>query len=369
MTRSSQGPADGFRLGLALSITYIAAFALAVAAQPLYAQHGAAGGHFAGGGHYASSSRGAARHFARGLRSERAATRGRTRNYLTYIRGTAVHHAIVHGSSPMFFAGNPPFVGRFSPFPRRFGFFRRGSLAWGYGLWPWWGWDDNWDDWTPDCDSYESKCGSGQGMAEGYPEAREDSDYREETEEAARPMIMVYLQNGSGYGALDYWLTNGTLYIETTYGAEKAFSMDQVDVHRTFAENAARGVTFTLAPSPLASDPGPMFAPDSYAPDCPSPSSASQPTGRLPSTAAAYKGSWFGASGSSSDRGLTVDSVRSDSPAALIGVRPGDIVLRVNCQQVRSAQDIESAVNSTTGPIWVSYMIRGAWLTDKKISR
>jgi PDZ domain len=277
------------------------------------------------------------------------------------------------GSSQNFFASNPPFIGRFSAFPRRFGSFRRGFLPWGAGFWPGWGWGGGWDEgWLPGCDSYESNCDNGQGLAAGYPESREDSDYETSSEDAARPMIIVYLRDGSGYGALDYWQNNGTFYIETTYGTQKSFPVDQVDVQRTFTENAARGVTFTLLPYPAASDPGPMFAPDSYAPDCPSPSQTSQPIASASterSTAATNKAAWFGADGSSSDRGLAVDSVRSDSPAALIGVQPGDIVVRVNCQQIRSAQDIESAVNNTSGPIWVSYMIRGAWLTDKKISR
>jgi len=243
-----------------------------------------------------------------------------------------------------------------------------------FGFWPGWGWDWGWgggwdEGWWGGCDYYPENCYSGQDSS-GYPEAREQSDYDVETEEA-RPMITVYLNDGSGYGALDYWTRNGTFYIETTYGAEKSFPMDQVDLKRTFTENTARGVTFSIFPYPSTSDPGPMLAPDSYAPDCPSPSQASAPAGAsaVAAIASANEASWFGASGRISDRGLAVDSVRSNSPAALIGVQPGDIVVRVNCQQIRSAQDIESAVNSTSGPVWVSYMIQGAWLTDKKIAR
>jgi hypothetical protein len=117
--------------------------------------------------------------------------------------------------------------------------------------------------------------------------------------------------------------------------------------------------------------PGPVFAPDSYAPPCPSVSPASQPTAPTssPHAATTNEASWFGAGGSPSDRGFAVDSVRSDSPAARIGVRPGDIVVRINCQAIRSTQDIESAITNTSGTIWVSYMIKGAWLTDKKIVR
>jgi PDZ domain len=369
MMRSSHGSAGSHLLRSAFEAVCAAALALAIAAAPTYAQRGGGGGHSAGGGHFTAGHPGGA-HFAAGLRTSRAVTRVHS-HYLTYVPGATIHHPMARSSSQNFFASNPPFIGPFSPFQRRFGFSRRGFFPWAGGFWPWWGggWDGGW---WPGCDSYESNCDNGQGLAAGYPESREDSDYETSSEDAARPMIIAYLRDGSGYGALDYWQNNGTFYIETTYGTQKSFSMDQVDVQRTFTENAARGVTFTLLPYPAASDPGPMFAPDSYAPDCPSPSQASQSVAgasTAPSPAATDKAAWFGASGSSSDRGLAVDSVRSDSPAALIGVRAGDIVVRVNCQQIRSAQDIESAVNNTVGPIWVSYMIRGAWLTDKKIAR
>jgi hypothetical protein len=122
---------------------------------------------------------------------------------------------------------------------------------------------------------------------------------------------------------------------------------------------------------PLPPYPGPVFAPDSYAPPCPSVSPASQPTAPTssPHAATTNEASWFGAGGSPSDRGFAVDSVLSDSPADRIGIRPGDIVVRINCQEIRSTQDIESDITNTSGPIWVSYMIKGAWLTDKKIIR
>jgi hypothetical protein len=330
------------------------------------------GGHFGGGGahaggHFASGHPGGA-HFAGGPHFGRTGTQSYTNHYLTYTPGTRTHHLVARGSSQILFTGNSRFTGRFSPFGRRFGFSRR--RFWSAGFWPWWGWDEGW--WG-DCDNYEWNCyDHGQDSAAGYPESREGSDYDEATEEA-RPMITVYLRDGTGYGALDYWLTNGVFNIETTYGSLKSFPMDQVDVRRTFTENTARGVTFTLSTSPLVSDPGPMFAPASYAPDCPSPSQASgapaSVSGPSPAASASSNASWFGAGGSSSVRGLAVASVRSNSPAALIGVQPGDIVLRVNCQQIRTAQDIESAVNNSSGPIWVSYMIQGAWLTDKKITR
>ena len=117
--------------------------------------------------------------------------------------------------------------------------------------------------------------------------------------------------------------------------------------------------------------PGSIVAPDSYAPPCPSVSNAFQTTSppSPPRVVTTSEVSWFGVDGSPSDAGLAVHSVRADSPAARIGIRPGDIVVRINCQEIRGTQDVESALANITGTIWVSFMIKGAWLTDKKILR
>jgi PDZ domain len=327
--------------------------------------HAAAGGHLSGGAHVVGRAGGA--HFVGGPHMTQTSARIHTTRYLTYFPHSPVRRSRFVNSTPAF-SGSLPFSQPFFSGRRRFRDFRNGLFQSDWGFWPLWGWDSGFGF---DCDSYESNCNGGQSAATGYPESRDDTQYEQPPEEDARPMIMVYLRDGSGYGALDYWLTNGTFYIETTYGAQKSFPVDQVDLKRTFAENTARGVTFAVTPYPSSSDPGPMFAPDSYAPDCPVPAQATQASANSASasTSAAISKSWFGASGSSSDRGLAVDAVRPNSPAAMIGVQPGDVIVRVNCQQVRTGQDVESAVNNTTGPIWVSYMIRGAWLTDKKIAR
>lgn len=188
----------------------------------------------------------------------------------------------------------------------------------------------------------------------------------ESSETEYRPMITIYLRDGTGYGALDYWLTNGVLHFETTYGSEKSFPIDQVDMQRTVNENAARGVYFTFYTSPSPSDPGPMLAQDSYAPPCPAESEPSGPA--PPARISRSEESWFGATGIPGDRGLTVKSARAGSPATKVGIRPGDIVVRIDCQRVHSAEDIESAATNTTGTIWISYLIQGAWLTDKKFT-
>ncbi len=330
-----------------------------------HASGGRGGGHFVGGGHVGGGHRVGGAHVVQGQRGGRAVARMRTSAYLTYSRDYGAGQPMRRGSFQPLFYDRSRIPGRSSYFGRRFHNFRNGLYPYDLGFWGWggdWGWDSGW--WN-DCDPNEGDC---QDYGRGYPESRDESAYEQPGE--SRPSILVYLRDGTGYAALDYWLTNGVLHIETSYGTEKSFPLADVDVQRTFTENTARGVTFTLSPYPMASDPGPMFAPDSYAPECVSPSAASHATTSTSVPAASGNStSWFGANGSTSDQGLAVGSVRSDSPAAQIGVRPGDIVVRVNCQQVHTAQEIESAVNNTTGPVWVSYMIRGAWLTDKKITR
>jgi hypothetical protein len=222
--------------------------------------------------------------------------------------------------------------------------------------WPWWGWESNVQD---SCRSYDENgnCYDQQDSGDGPLESSRD---------AQRPMIIVYLRDGSGYGALDYWVTNGMLYIATTYGAQKIFPMEQVDLERTGKENAQRGVSFTFYDHPMISDPGPVLAPDSYAPPCPAVSSqASQGQ----STSAGNGQEWFGATGSASEKGLAVSSVRAGSPAEQIGLQAGDVVVRVDCQPIRNAQEVDSAFAGSSGTVWISYLIQGAWMTDKKIVR
>jgi hypothetical protein len=195
-------------------------------------------------------------------------------------------------------------------------------------------------------------------------------DSRDNTDATDRPMIVVYLRDGSGYPALDYWVTNGQLHIVTTYGEQKAFLMEEVDLERTGKENAENGIHFSFRTSPMISDPGPVLAPDSYAPACPPGSSARQSTDpRSTTIGGTAKSEWFGISGNPSEKGVKVSSVRVGSPAAEMGLQAGDVLVRVDCRPVRNPQDLESALADSTSTVWVSYLIQGSWLTDKKVFR
>ena len=302
--------------------------ALALTALPAYSQHAVAGGHSGGGAHSAGRASGA-----------RIAAPAQTLQ------------------QPVFRAnGNRRLgegTGRGGPFRSgRSGFFR--NRYWPYGgFLPWWGWASTWG---PECDY-------------GWCDDELSPDYYAESyEEPPRPAIIVYLRDGSAYGALDYWLSAGVFHIETTYGTEKTFPLAQVDMQRTVNENSANGVTVTIYSYPSPSDNGAMFIPEAYAPSCPD--SQAAPPGAAANSQSAVNtpsSSWFGASGTASGQGLSVQSVRSNSPAAVIGLQPSDVLLRIDCHPIHSTQDIDSAVSGARGTVWVSYLIRGAWLTDKQI--
>jgi hypothetical protein len=244
-------------------------------------------------------------------------------------------------------------------FHSSFGFPRKRFVYWGYGYWPFWGWDSS--DWN-DCNSFGGNCDRDPGPYTSYIESSDDSD---------RPMITVFLRDGSSYGALDYWVTNGVLHIETTYGAHKTFPVSDVDLERTGKENAEHGINFTFHTLPMVSDPGPVLAPDSYAPACPAISAASQKGNAAgPSSgSSANAGNWFGAVGNASQKGLAITSVRVGSPAAEAGLQAGDVVVRVDCRPIRTAEDMEGAFAASSGTAWVSYLIQGSWMTDKKVVR
>jgi len=237
----------------------------------------------------------------------------------------------------------------------RLGIPANGFFPLDFGYWPWWG--DSYGG-ASDCDPYSGNCGAPQSTDAGPVESGED---------AQRPMITVYLRNGSGYGALDYWVTNDVLHIATTYGAHKSFPMDEVDLVRTGKENAERGVSFTFETYPMISDPGQVLAPDSYAPACPADAA---PGGSKHATAgSSEKASAFGATGTTTAKGLSLSAVRSGSPAEQAGLQAGDVLLRVDCQPILNAQDVDTAFSGAKRTVWVSYLIQGSWLTDKKIVR
>jgi hypothetical protein len=339
-------------------VLFFALFLLAVAS-PSFAQRGASMGH--GGG----------AHFARAAHMSPAplARRGAHIPYQRSARGT---RPFSRGSAHI----SSPFITLQRPFSRNSFFFdsrfrRHSFLPDDYGFFPWWGLDSY--DSGDECNPYYSDCGPGpssdvQNASPGsYLETGSDtapSSYVSSYTDTPRPMIVVYLRDGSGYGALDYWVTDGTLHIATTYGAQKSFPMDDVDLVRTGKENALNGVNFIFGNGPMTSDPGPVLAPDSYAPPCTGIASASHTAAAIPSAQTN-----FGATGSPSEKGFAVTSVRANSLAARAGLQVGDVVVRVDCQPIRNSQDLETAFSGSNSTVWVSYLIQGSWLTDKKIAR
>ncbi len=174
--------------------------------------------------------------------------------------------------------------------------------------------------------------------------------------------LVVYLGDGSGYGVTDYWVADSRLHFVTTYGAEKSVSFEEVDWQRTVDENASRGVYFKLSYAPTK--PSREAA---IAPSCPSNSIAGKGTGR-PNPEIAGDAGLFGAAVSAAGPGVRVTSVRDGSPAAQLGIHPGDVVLRIDCQPVHSKGDIEAALAANSnGTPSISYLIKGAWLSEQQI--
>ena len=76
----------------------------------------------------------------------------------------------------------------------------------------------------------------------------------------------------------------------------------------------------------------------------------------------------LGITGAETENGVKVVSVRPASPAAVLGIQPGDFISTIDGRQVRNSHDIESGIAlNATGTIKVSYLIRGAWLTEKEV--
>jgi hypothetical protein len=61
---------------------------------------------------------------------------------------------------------------------------------------------------------------------------------------------VLFLANGQVHLITSYWLANGQLHYETGDGVENIVDLSQVDLQSTVNANAARGITFTLRPSP-----------------------------------------------------------------------------------------------------------------------
>ena len=231
---------------------------------------------------------------------------------------------------------------------------RRGTYL-GYGVWPLYGWASSW---APDCAAYSTWDCYGNyysGLESGEPAPWLSGEL------GLNSVLVIYLRDGSGYGVTDYWVADGKLNFVTTYNSEKSVPFENVNWQRTVDDNAARGLYFTLRYSPSK---------QRYKPNIPPacPASSTEKTGTVSSRPAIGEAQLFGATVSATDQGSKVTLVRAGSPAAQAGINPGDVVLRIDCQQVHSGSDIESAIAANiSGAPWVSYLIKGAWLSEQQI--
>ena len=89
---------------------------------------------------------------------------------------------------------------------------------------------------------------------------------------AEKTLTVLFLTDGSVYAVTDYWVADGKLHYDTSYGGENSIDMSQLDLQRTVNANAARGVEFTLRPAPSAA---PAPQPDTQPP-------AAQPPDKQP---------------------------------------------------------------------------------------
>jgi hypothetical protein len=226
----------------------------------------------------------------------------------------------------------------------------------GYGFWPLYGWFPSW---APDCAPYPGRDCYGNDYSDAEAE---ESDVPATGGIQLNSVLVVYLRDGSGYGVNDYWVADGALHFVTTYDSEKSVAFEDIDWQRTVDENATRGVYFKLSYSPSKQRREPAIAPT-----CPASSSDNAGTGASRPLASGKAGS-FGAAVAATDQGLRVTLVRAGSPAAQVGIHPGDVLLRIDCQPLHSSGDIESAIAANaSGAPWVTYLIKGAWLSEQQI--
>jgi hypothetical protein len=72
---------------------------------------------------------------------------------------------------------------------------------------------------------------------------------------ASTPTVLLYLKDGTTLAASDYWLTDGVLHYDVSYGGQGSVDMGELDLQRTVNENARRGIPFSLKPAPDSVNP------------------------------------------------------------------------------------------------------------------
>jgi hypothetical protein len=69
------------------------------------------------------------------------------------------------------------------------------------------------------------------------------------------PTVLLYLKDGTTLAASDYWLADGVLHYDVSYGGQGSVDMGELDLQRTVNENARRGIPFSLKPQPDSATP------------------------------------------------------------------------------------------------------------------
>jgi hypothetical protein len=173
-----------------------------------------------------------------------------------HVFGGFRHRRFFNGGHGFFFGG-----GCFNGFfPGFCGF--GNNFFWGSSFWgcdPFWGWGCNGFGYNgnygyaPAVNYSDSNVAASQ---ENGPFSWQNPSENAEPSATAEPSVtLLYLSDGSSYAVTDYWIAEGRLNYLTTYGGENSIALDQLDWQRTVDENAARGVPFTLRPSPAPVSP------------------------------------------------------------------------------------------------------------------
>lgn len=165
------------------------------------------------------------------------------------------------GFFPFFFPGHNFFFFDFALFPS-FGFL--GQPWWWQPSLAWWDPTSQWD-WSssPPPAWGSSVRNSNPDLSGGTSNASAESRAMDENESEGSPRVnptignavflpsvLLYLKDGTVYGASDYWFAGNKLHFIVTDGVESAVAMDELDLQRTVDETAKRGVSFTLKLNP-----------------------------------------------------------------------------------------------------------------------
>jgi hypothetical protein len=168
-----------------------------------------------------------------------------------------------------------------------YGGFGYGAFGLGAFWWPDYSLDGGaaWGDpcapmWFAGCDAYYDGNGMGADTTQAPPDDSDsisaqkmddnehnvwlppDTPEREQNAVAAeKSLTVLYLKDGSVYAVTDFWVADGKLTYDTSYGAENSIDLEKLDLERTVNANAARGVPFTMKPKPSA-QPAPPSTPD-----------------------------------------------------------------------------------------------------------